>query len=235
MLVDAGLLSRALAIPLDRAQVWAGPLSAPMESAAITTAPRVAMFLAQVAHESQGLTRLAEDLNYSVSRLMQVWPKRFTDAYTASRYAWNPAALAEYVYGGRLGNTRPGDAWDYRGSGLIQLTGRANFAEASAALGIDLVAHPDRLREDRDVAALVACWYWASRGCNELADDLPGDDQQRDYAEITRRINGGLHGHDDRVRRWEAAADEIRRAERALATEFARLRNAEALLGQRTD
>jgi putative chitinase len=163
---------------------------------------------------------------------MEVWPGRFQSVHEASMHAHNPAALAQRVYGGRLGN-RPNtaDAFDYRGSGLIQLTGRSNFQAASDAIGIDLVADPDRLRTDRNVAALVACWYWASRGCNELADERPGDDQAKDFAAITRKIQGALGGIDDRVRRWETAEEEIKRAKAALVSEISRLENAATVLG----
>jgi putative chitinase len=125
----------------------------------ITTAIRIAAFLAQLAEESG-------ELHYR-------------------REIWGPTP-AQAAYEGRadLGNTEPGDGFRYRGRGLIQITGRANYAEAGAALGSDLVSSPELL-EDWRFATASAAWFWQSRGCNALAD-------QGDFNGVTRRINGGL-------------------------------------------
>ena len=94
-----------------------------------------AMLLAQVGHESQDLNTLEENLSYSARRLMQVWPSRFPNDRIASQYAHNPEALANNVYGGRMGNDKDGDGWLFRGRGPIQLTGRYNYTRFAARAG----------------------------------------------------------------------------------------------------
>lgn len=174
----------------------------------ITSPVRLAAFLAHVGHESGELTRLVENLNYSAGGLANTWPARFAEdpqARTktpnglALRLQRQPEAIANAVYGGRMGNgpAASGDGWRFRGRGLIQLTGRANYAAAGADLGLDLVAQPELL-EQPEHAAMAAAWFWASRGLNELAD-------RGDFEGITRRINGGLTGLAERRVLWERA------------------------------
>lgn len=174
----------------------------------ITSPVRLAAFLAQVGHESGELTRLVENLNYSAGGLANTWPARFAEDPRARakvpnslalRLQRQPEAIANAVYGGRMGNgpAASGDGWRYRGRGLIQLTGRANYAAAGADLGVDLVAQPELL-EQPEQAAMAAAWFWASRGLNELAD-------RGDFEGITRRINGGLTGLAERRALWERA------------------------------
>lgn len=170
---------------------WTDALNAALTRWQIDTPQRVAMFLAQVAHESGGFRTLVESLHYSATRLLQVWPSRFTPT-DAAAMAFDERAIAERAYGGRLGNgpEGSGDGYNYRGRGLIQLTGRDNYTRCGAALGLDLVGHPEVL-EQPEYAAQSAGWFWAGRGCNELAD-------AGDYLGITRRINGGTNGQADR-------------------------------------
>ena len=132
---------------------------------------RMAAFLAQIGHESAGL-------HYALE-------------------IWGPT-VAQHGYEGRadLGNTQPGDGFRYRGRGLIQVTGRANYAKASEALGLDFVAQPELL-EQPEYAARSAAWYWHAHGLNELAD-------VGDFMTITRKINGGTNGYADRLRLYEA-------------------------------
>ncbi|MNE34678.1 Chitinase class I [compost metagenome] len=134
----------------------------------IDSTVRVAAFLAQVGHESGQLRNLVENLNYSAEALMKTWPTRF-DATQAKECARQPEKIANAVYSGRMGNTRPGDGWRYRGRGLIQLTGRANYAGASTGLGLPLEEQPELL-EQPEHAAMSAAWWWAKHGLNELAD-----------------------------------------------------------------
>ena len=172
----------------------------------IDTSLRVAHFIAQVAHESAAFSRTVENLNYSAQGLANVWPRRFAqDADTrprvpnaeAVRLHRNPQAIANVVYADRLGNgdAASGDGWRFRGRGLIQLTGRSNVLMFSRRhFGDDrLLRNPELLQSD-PLASISAADYWARRDCNVLADadDLHG---------VTRRINGGLNGLDDR-RRW---------------------------------
>ena len=150
------------------------------------TGGRLPHWLGQCHEESQGFTRLVENLNYSASRLAVVWPARFPTVASAQPFANDPEALANKVYGGRLGNTEAGDGWRYRGRGLFQLTGRSNYRAAGEALGLPLEASPEFVALP-SYAALTAAWFWDNHGLNALADadDIEG---------ITRAINGGLNG-----------------------------------------
>ena len=172
-------------------------LNAAMARFKINSPVRMAAFIAQVGHESGQLTRMVENLNYSADRLQAVWPNRF-NATLAAQVARKPEQIANIVYGGRMGNALPGDGWKYRGRGLIQLTGANNYRAAGAALGLDLVSHPE-LVEQPDTAALVAGWFWQSNGLNELADS-------GQFAKITRTINGGLTGQAERMALRDMAA-----------------------------
>lgn len=176
----------------------------------ITTQRRLRHFLAQLHHESGGFRRLEENLNYTTpERICAVWPKRFPTIASARPYVRNPRALAEKVYGGRLGNTRPGDGWKHRGGGLIMLTGRSNYARAERWSGLPLVEQPELLRQVGP-AASVAAAFWQAEGLNEVVD---ADDDERaiadiaerilanendDLIEATERTNGGRIGLEDR-------------------------------------
>lgn len=177
---------------------WAGPISEAMAEFGITTPERIAAFLAQVAHESAGLTRVSENLNYRADRLLAVFPRYF-DAENVTLYAGDPSAIASRVYANRMGNgpEQTMDGWHFRGRGLIQLTGRDNYRACGNALGVDLIDNPDLLTE-ADLAARSAAWFWQSHGLNELSD-------AGRFAEITKRINGGTHGQPARVALWEQA------------------------------
>ncbi len=167
-----------------RLEIFVGPIQAAIDEFGIT---KVAEFLAQTAHESMGFTVLEEGLNYTAERLMAVWPRRFPDMTSALPYARNPEALANKVYGGRNGNTEPGDGYKYRGRGLIQTTGRANYAKVEEATGLPVVEFPDLLLEPVN-AARSAGAYWRDNGLDAVDD----------FETLTRRINGGTHGLADR-------------------------------------
>lgn len=158
----------------------------------ITTARRLVHFLAQVLHETNGLTVLKENLHYRAERLMEVWPARFPTLAIARVYAENPERLANRVYGGRLGNTEPGDGWKFIGRGLLQLTGRANYLSVGLVLGIDLVGDPELAIHPDHALAVGAC-IWHLHGCNAAADE-------DDVRLVTQKINGGTIGIDDRER-----------------------------------
>lgn len=155
---------------------------------------RLAHFLAQVLHESGGLTLQFENLNYSPERLVKVWPSRFLPKgpLDPQAYGHNPEKLANAVYGGRMGNTAPGDGYAYRGRGLLQLTGKDSYREATDILRQATPTAPDFVAEPDQVIAApwclaVAAAEWRSKGCNALAD-------QDDLRRITRAINGGYIG-----------------------------------------
>lgn len=175
---------------------WAGPMIAAMRAYGINTPLRQAHFLAQAGHESGGFRHLVENLNYSAEALQRTWPSRF-NAESAARMARKPELIANHVYGGRMGNTQSGDGWKYRGRGVFQLTGRANYARAGTAMGMPLEREPERL-ESPEAAAMSAAWFWSDAGLNALAD-------RDDLVAVTKRINGGTHGLDDRRTRLHRA------------------------------
>jgi putative chitinase len=178
------------------ANVWADHLSNACDKYQINTPKRVAMFLAQVLHESGNLSRVEENLNYTAGRLVAVFPKYFRTLEYAQTVVGNPSAIARRVYGGRMGNgaAPSNDGYSYRGRGLIQLTGKANYKAASDAMGVDFVNHPGLLCEP-SYAASVAGWFFSAHGCNQFAD-------RDDVLECTKAINGGMNGLEDRKKLW---------------------------------
>jgi putative chitinase len=172
-----------------QAGVFVPVLNTTMGKYGIVTRLRIAAFIAQVGHESGQLTRLVENLNYSAEGLMKTWPSRF-DLVRATAAARKPEQIANIVYAGRMGNTEPGDGWKYRGRGLFQVTGRANYAACGDALGLDLIRQPELLEKPQH-ACMSAAWFWASRGLNTLAD-------AGQFDKITQLINGGQNGAADR-------------------------------------
>ena len=169
---------------------WLAPLEEAFAKYDISTPIRQACFMGQCAHESGNFKTLQENLNYSAEGLMKTWPSRFSTKEIADQYARQPAKIAGKVYNGRLGNTSEEEASMYLGRGLIQLTGRENYANCGTALGIDLIGNPDLLIEPK-YAALSAGWFWNKKGLNGLADTS-------DFETMTKRINGGLIGLEDR-------------------------------------
>ena len=171
---------------------WLEPLNATFDKYDISTPKRQAAFIGQCSHESANFKTLEENLNYKPETLMRVWPSRFPDLPTAMKYAHNPEKIANKVYGGRMGNgvEETGDGWKYHGRGLIQLTGKENYFNCGQALGVDLIANPNLLTI-AEYACLSAGHFWNKKGLNSLADS-------GDYETMTKRINGGLIGLDDR-------------------------------------
>ena len=155
-----------------KAGVFAPALNTAMQRYQIVGTKRVAAFIAQIGHESGQLVYVRE--------------------------IWGPTP-AQAKYEGRkdLGNTVPGDGLKYRGRGLIQITGRANYAACGEALGLDLINQPELLEQPKN-ACLSAAWFWATNGLNTLAD-------ADKFEAITRRINGGLNGQADRLKLWSKA------------------------------
>jgi len=159
---------------------------------------RVAHFIAQMMHESGALTIQIENLNYSAQRLPQVWPNRFQPKgpLNPADYAHNPERLANEVYGGRMGNSASGDGFKYRGRGLLQLTGKDSYNEATQILrrsfpdAPDFVAQPDAVTS-AEWCLKVAAAEWSSKGCNDKAD-------RDSIVDVTKAINGGLIGLDQR-------------------------------------
>lgn len=174
---------------------WAVTLNAILPEYNIITIPRIAAFLAQCGHESMGFTRLVENLNYSADALRRTWPKRFPGA-VADQYARQPERIANRAYADRMGNgpEESGDGWRYRGRGLIQLTGADRYRAFAQDMGRFLRDIPAYL-ETPEGATESACWYWIGNNLHRFAD-IP------DLRMMTRVINGGYNGLDDRKKRY---------------------------------
>jgi putative chitinase len=191
---------------------WYDVMTQTLPEYQITTWQRVAQWIAQVGHESGDFRTVTENLNYRNTALSAKFGNRITLA-EANRLGRNDATgqranqegIANVIYGGEwgrrnLGNTQPGDGWRFRGRGLIQVTGRSNYSACSRALYGDeqiLLTEPDLLSEP-DGAIRSACWFWNSRKLN-----VPSD--MEDIITVTRLINGGTNGLDDRRDRYARA------------------------------
>lgn len=166
----------------------------------INTPERIAMFMAQVGHESGGLCTLEENLNYKPERLQQIFPKYFRDV-DPNDYGRNPEKIANRVYSNRMGNgdEESGDGYRYRGRGAIQLTGKDNYTHCGNDLGVDLTENPDYLTTPEGAIASAA-WFWNSRDLNKWADE-------GDVLTVTKKINGGTIGLDERKALYEEALE----------------------------
>ena len=169
---------------------WLEPLTETFEKYDISTPKRQACFIGQCMHESGGFKILQENLNYSAKGLVATWPSRFPSEEYAQEYARKPERIASKVYVGRMGNETPEDAAKYIGRGLIQLTGKENYANCGLGIGVDLLGNPDWLAIPK-YAALSAGWYWNKRNINSDAD-------AGNIESMTRKINGGNIGIEDR-------------------------------------
>jgi len=181
---------------------WHKALSQLLPDYEINTPQRVAAFIAQCAHESGGFMVLKENLNYRAASLRKIFPKYFPDDAIAQRYASMPnkqEAIANRVYANRMGNgpEESGDGYRYCGRGLIQLTGRQNYTWFAASLEIT----PEEATEylgTFEGAAQSACWFWETNKLNQWAD-------AGDIVTLTKRINGGTIGLEDRIKHYEHA------------------------------
>ncbi|NVE01097.1 glycoside hydrolase family 19 protein [Massilia sp. BJB1822] len=162
------------------AQRWYAAISDAMAEYEIDTPARIAAFIAQTGHETMSFVYTRE-----------IWGP------TAAQRGYEPPSPKAAM----LGNTEAGDGHRFLGRGLIQITGRANYSKCAAALAVDLLGNPDLLAQET-LAARSAAWWWQAHGCNTLADS-------GDFKALTRRINGGLTGLDDRLRRWKLAKSHL--------------------------
>jgi putative chitinase len=194
MITEALLVQSQTCTPA-MAEKWLISLQFTCDKYNINTPDRIAGFLAQVGHESGGFRFTVENLNYRAEALTRVWPTRFPPGIAES-YAMQPERIANRAYCDRMGNgdEASGDGWKYRGRGLIQLTGKDNYAAFSLAADNEALVKPDLVAEP-ELAALSAGWFWSENGLNELADN-------RDIVGMTKRINGGINGLDDRQMRY---------------------------------
>lgn len=192
------------------AERWFAEITEAMDEFAIDTPARQAAFIAQVGTESAGFSKLSESFNYSVDGLIVTYPRRIT-SIEARKLGRQPREkvvpvtrqmqIADIVYGKRYGNNLAGDGWKFRGRGLKQVTFHDNYLACGNALGLDLVTNPDLLLTDQN-AARSAGWFWQANGCNAFAD-------KGDFVGLTKRINGGTNGLDDRQQRWAVARQAI--------------------------
>jgi putative chitinase len=173
-----------------------GSLDMFAEKYGLNTPLRLAHFLAQTAHESGGFRAVVENLNYSAESLAKVFPKYFKDV-DPNDYARQPEKIANRVYGGRMGNgdESTGDGFRYRGRGLIQLTGKNNYSAMAADMGVSVEECAEYL-ETPEGACESAAWFWNKNGLNALADS-------DDVVAVTKRINGGTIGLEDRQKHTE--------------------------------
>ena len=178
---------------LGLGEQWLDPLNETFDKYQINTPQRQACFLGQTLHESGNFKFTRENLNYSAKALMSTWPSRFPDMDIAMQYERQPEKIASKVYLGRMGNETPEDAAKYIGRGLIRCTGKEAYQYCGEALGVNLLANPELLEEPR-YATLSAGWFWNKKGLNALADEGTSDS----FEVMTKRINGGLLGLDDR-------------------------------------
>lgn len=157
----------------------------------VNTPLRLSHFFAQTAHES-GLKPISENLNYSAEGLSKTFKKYFPTTALANAYAKQPQKIANRVYANRMGNgdEASGDGWKYRGRGFIQITGKDNYSRLSNDTDIDYLSAPDKLLTEVD-ALVSALWYWSLIKANSYAD-------KDDIITITKKINGGLNGIEDR-------------------------------------
>lgn len=163
----------------------------------INTSERIAAFLAQCAHESGGFVFIKENLNYRWQSLRKVFPKYFPTDALAQQYEKQPEKIANRVYANRMGNgpEESGDGYKFCGRGLIQVTGRENYSWFAASLQIT-PEEASEYMETFEGAAQSACWFWESNNLNQWAD-------KRDILTLTKRINGGTIGLEDRKKHYE--------------------------------
>jgi putative chitinase len=165
----------------------------------IDTPQRLAAFLAQCAHESGGFVFLKENLNYKAASLRKVFPKYFPDDAIAAAYANKGEMIANRVYGNRMGNgdEASGDGFRYCGRGLIQLTGKNNYESFADSIETPVEEIPEYLATFEG-AVQSACWFWETNNLNQWAD-------KGDILTLTKRINGGTIGLEDRKKHYEHA------------------------------
>jgi len=181
---------------------WYDALSEFLPMYEIDTIERIAAFVAQCSHESGEFSVLEENLNYRWQTLRKVFPKYFSDDAIAQRYSALPnkkEAIANRVYANRMGNgpESSGEGWKYRGRGLIQLTGKNNYSRFADSLNISLEEATEYLTTFEG-AVESACWFWTTNNLNQWADS-------EDIATLTKRINGGTNGLEDRIKKYENA------------------------------
>jgi putative chitinase len=204
----------AAGVSKELAERWLPHVQAAFDRFGINTERQVAAWIAQCAHESAGFKMLAENLNYSADTMAVVWPSRFAvlgpdkkpvkvkGKNQPNKFALalhrQPEMIANTVYANRManGNIESGDGWRHRGMGLKQLTGKDNQKRCGDALGMDFIKNPELLLTPEG-ASLSAAWFWSVNKCGPIADS-------GDFVALTKKINGGTIGLEDRQKRYKA-------------------------------
>ena len=184
------------------AKEWFEAMEEVLPKYEITTPERVAGFIAQTGHESGGYKTLTENLNYSSDALNKIFPKYFVKAgRDATAYHRQPEKIANVIYAGRManGDTASGDGWRFRGGGILQLTGRENYTNFGKSVGMTAEQATDYVRTPKG-AIESACWFWKTNGLNKYCDS-------NDILTMTKRINGGTIGLEDRTKHWNHAME----------------------------
>ena len=173
---------------------WVPALNETFARWGIATPLQQAAFIGQCSHECGNFRILEENLNYRAATLMKLWPKRFPTLEVANEYAGQPKKIANKVYASRMGNRdeQSGDGYRFRGRGCIQLTGANGYFHAGKALDVDFWKEPELVATPK-YAALTAGWFWSTHDCNRFADT-------RDWTALTKKINGGTIGLEDRIK-----------------------------------
>lgn len=183
---------------------WIDPVNSVLTDYEINTDERIAAFISQTAHESLDWTVLEENLNYSSNGLLRIFPKYFNQAL-ATQYNRKPEMIANRVYANRMGNgtEESGEGYLYRGRGILQITGKNNYTEFSQFCfgNTFAVDNPDVVLE-KEYALRSACWYWTKNKLNNYADNI-------DIQGLTKRINGGLIGLDDRISKYNGIIETL--------------------------
>ena len=180
-------------------EYWFHALDKLLPDYEINTPQRIAAFLAQCKHESGNFTAIKENLNYRAESLMRVWPRYFPTMEIATQYAHNQEKIANRAYANRMGNgdEASGDGWRFCGRGLIQLTGKTNYQAFADSIETPLEDVPAYLATFEG-AVQSACWFWENNNLNQYADS-------GDITTMTKRINGGTLGLEDRQKHYQHA------------------------------
>lgn len=178
---------------------WYDALSMLLPDYDINTPKRIAAFIAQCSHESAGFKFLKENLNYRAESLVRVWPRYFSNIDVARQYANKQEMIANRAYANRMGNgdEASGDGWKFCGRGLIQLTGRNNYEAFAESIETPVDEIPEYLMTFEG-AAQSACWFWENNNLNQWAD-------KGDIVMLTKKINGGTIGLEDRIKHYNHA------------------------------
>jgi putative chitinase len=196
--MEAQTLAEAAKLDLGHAEAIIEAVNMAIQKADLSSNARVAAFIAQCGHESDSFRFMEENLNYKAESLCRTWPRHF-DEQTAEEYAHQPEKIANRAYANRMGNgdEESGDGWNYRGRGWLQTTGKNGYEELSDATQIDFLSNPDAVATPEG-SAISASVFWEKHNLNRYVDN-------NDFVGLTKAINGGTIGLEDRMARFQYA------------------------------